>query len=71
MESIDKGQDYNIVVDYAHTPDALRNALSMLGKCTNGKVHLVLVAVETRDKGKRLEMTKVACLWGRSSLGNR
>ena len=27
MEAVDKGQPYRVVVDYAHTPDALRNAL--------------------------------------------
>jgi UDP-N-acetylmuramoyl-L-alanyl-D-glutamate--2,6-diaminopimelate ligase len=61
MEAVDRGQGYNVVVDYAHTPDALRNALSMLRECTSGKLHLVFGCGGDRDRGKRLEMTKVAC----------
>ena len=61
MEAVDRGQGYNVVVDYAHTPDALRNALSMLRECTSGKLHLVFGCGGDRDQGKRLEMTKVAC----------
>ena len=28
METVSEDYDFNVVVDYAHTPDALRNALS-------------------------------------------
>ena len=61
MEAVERGQSYKVVVDYAHTPDALRNALGMLKECTEGKVHLVFGCGGDRDKGKRLEMTRVAC----------
>jgi UDP-N-acetylmuramoyl-L-alanyl-D-glutamate--2,6-diaminopimelate ligase len=61
MERIDRGQGYRVVVDYAHTPDALRNALCMLRECTKGKLHIVFGCGGNRDKGKRLEMTKIAC----------
>jgi len=68
MEIIDRGQDYRVVVDYAHTPDALRNALGMLKECTNGKVHLVFGCGGERDRGKRMEMTRVACAGADSTI---
>lgn len=68
METVDRGQNYRVVVDYAHTPDALRNALGMLKECTKGKVRLVFGCGGERDRGKRLEMTRVACAGADSSI---
>ena len=46
METVDCSQKYKVVVDYAHTPDALRVALSMLRECTPGNLHALFLGVE-------------------------
>ncbi len=49
-----------IVIDYAHSPDALEKALQALSEITEGKLICVFGCGGDRDKGKRLLMGQVA-----------
>jgi UDP-N-acetylmuramoyl-L-alanyl-D-glutamate--2,6-diaminopimelate ligase len=60
MEKIEKGQSFGVFVDYSHTPDALKNALTSLRKLCTKKLTIVFGCGGDRDKGKRPEMGSVA-----------
>jgi UDP-N-acetylmuramoyl-L-alanyl-D-glutamate--2,6-diaminopimelate ligase len=49
-----------VIVDYAHTPDALEKVLSGLRLHTKGKLSVVFGCGGNRDKGKRAQMGRVA-----------
>ncbi len=61
FEHVEAGQDYAVIVDYAHTTDALLNLLKLYRGLTPGRLFLVFGATGGgRDKMKRPKMGEVA-----------
>jgi UDP-N-acetylmuramoyl-L-alanyl-D-glutamate--2,6-diaminopimelate ligase len=60
MEQIDLGQDFLAVVDFAHTPNALHNALETARELTDGNVLAVFGSAGLRDKDKRILMAEIS-----------
>ncbi len=60
MERIDEGQDFLALVDFAHSPEALRRALSTLRPLTRGRVIAVFGSAGLRDVAKRYLMGRIA-----------
>jgi UDP-N-acetylmuramoyl-L-alanyl-D-glutamate--2,6-diaminopimelate ligase len=60
MERIDMGQPFAAVVDFAHTPNALRGALETARQLTQGRLIVVFGSAGLRDLEKRRLMTQVA-----------
>jgi UDP-N-acetylmuramoyl-L-alanyl-D-glutamate--2,6-diaminopimelate ligase len=58
MERIEMGQDFTAIVDFAHTPNALKVALEAGRQLTAGKVIAVFGSAGLRDKAKRRMMAE-------------
>lgn len=60
FETVDAGQDFTIVVDYAHTAESLRNALETARSFTQGRLIVAFGCGGDRDRTKRPAMGQVA-----------
>jgi UDP-N-acetylmuramoyl-L-alanyl-D-glutamate--2,6-diaminopimelate ligase len=60
MESLSVGQEFLTIVDFAHTPNALKRALISAREMTDGQVIAVFGSAGLRDKEKRRLMAEVS-----------
>jgi UDP-N-acetylmuramoyl-L-alanyl-D-glutamate--2,6-diaminopimelate ligase len=60
MERVDVGQPFAVVVDYAHSPDAIDKMLRILRPITDGRLIAVFGSAGERDVLKRAEMGRIA-----------
>lgn len=59
MEVLDTGTQYQVILDYAHSPDSLDNVLRAVRQFTNGRLIAVFGCGGNRDREKRPIMGRI------------
>lgn len=59
-ESVPTGKDFTVIIDYAHTPDGLKNILKTFRDCEKNRVIALFGCGGDRDKTKRPIMGSIA-----------
>ena len=66
MDMIDKG--FKIIIDYAHTPDAVQNILMCVNEMATGNIYVVIGCGGNRDKTKRPIMAQIATSYSTKAI---
>ena len=68
MQFIKNNLNANIIIDYAHTPDGLKNAVKSVKEFTKGRVITIFGCGGDRDRGKRPKMAEAAAKFSDSLI---
>lgn len=60
MTRVDEGQDFEVIVDYAHTPESFEKLFTEIKPVTKGRLITVFGSAGRRDKAKRAEQGRIA-----------
>lgn len=60
MARIDEGQDFEVIIDYAHTPDSFQKIFDEIKPTVKGKLLVVFGSAGRRDEAKRAEQGRLA-----------
>ncbi len=63
MNAINEGQDFGVIVDFAHTPDSFEKLLSSMKATTKGRLIVMFGSAGRRDKAKRGSQGASAGKW--------
>ncbi|MBS4198862.1 UDP-N-acetylmuramoyl-L-alanyl-D-glutamate--2,6-diaminopimelate ligase [Bacillus sp. FJAT-49732] len=61
FETVNGGQDFSVIVDYAHTPDSLENVLKTIQQFAKKRIFAIVGCGGDRDPSKRPLMAEIAC----------
>jgi UDP-N-acetylmuramoyl-L-alanyl-D-glutamate--2,6-diaminopimelate ligase len=68
FELINSGQNYTVIIDYAHTPDSLENVLKTIQHFAKKRIFVVIGCGGDRDRSKRPLMAHIACHYGTDAI---